>query len=155
MQPLPLFYHGKNIFATPSKMELSKSHKHPLELKKWLPCCPLFSNPIPGGQTLHFVMMSQLWSSLCIIYFYNRTIHMYIHTDIAHCKTLPKIKSGFHGQFRNSFLLTILNLAGRLIGLIQTDAAWLDLFKHAPIVMLLYNQIQWESLWRKIVLCLW
>ena len=44
----------------------------------------------------------------------------------SHCKTLPKIKSEFHREFSNSFLLTLLNLAGRLTGLIQTDAAWLD-----------------------------
>ena len=34
MQPLQLLYHGKNTFDTPSKLELSMSHKHPLGVEK-------------------------------------------------------------------------------------------------------------------------
>ena len=34
MQPLQLLYQGKNIFDTPSKLELSLSHKHPLGVEK-------------------------------------------------------------------------------------------------------------------------
>ena len=68
---------------------------------------------------MHFMYNSQHAFQKQIMHIGSRGVFMLQ----MHCKTLPKIKSGFHGQFRNSFLLPLLNLAGRLIGLIQTHAA--------------------------------
>ena len=47
MQPLQLLYHGKNTFDTPSKLELSMSHKHSLGIEKVTTVVPFIfeSNP--------------------------------------------------------------------------------------------------------------
>ena len=56
-----------------------------------------------------------IWESRNVM----RKIEIEFDRYLPHCKTLPKIKCGFHWEFSNSVLLTLLNLAGRLIGLIQ------------------------------------
>ena len=56
--------------------------------------------------------------------FWNTAWFLFVSSNL-HCKTLPKINCGFHKDYWKQYLLTLLNLAYRMFGLIRADAAWL------------------------------